>query len=144
MAKHLFALAAIALVASGPVVAAQTPAKSAQAQTQGAPAHVTGAWQVSMQGQGTAVMQTLAITQKGSAINGTLKAPQGNAVEFHGTITGNQIAFTVKRPTPDGDVTQNFAGTVSGDSIDGTVTQGQYHVGWKAARLKQQALSTSH
>ena len=132
MTRHLTTLAAFALLMV-------QPGAPAQAQTK--PASVAGAWHVSMQGQSAAVMQTLAIEQKGGTINGTLKAPQGSAVAIHGTVNGTNIAFSVKRQTPDGDVTQQFAGTVTGDSIAGTVTQGQFHVGWTAARSKQQAAS---
>jgi hypothetical protein len=84
-------------------------------------------------------MQALSIVQKGGTISGTLKAPQGGPVAIHGTVSGTTIAFTVKRQTPDGDVTQQFAGTVNGDAISGTVTQGEFHVNWTAGRAKQQA-----
>ena len=133
MTRYLITIAALALLMV-------PPGAPAHAQTK--PASVGGAWQVSMEGQGhtTAVLQTLAIVQqKSGAINGTLKAPQGNAVPIHGTVKGTNIAFSLKRQTPDGDVTQEFAGTVTGDSITGTVTQGEFHVGWTAARSKQQA-----
>jgi hypothetical protein len=132
MMRHAITLAAFALL----MVRQGAPA---QAQTK--PASVGGDWQVSMEGQSAAVKQTLALAQKGGAISGTLKAPQGNTVPIRGTVMGTSIAFSVKRQTPDGDVTQEFAGTVTGDSITGTVTQGQFHVGWTAARSKQQAAS---
>jgi hypothetical protein len=131
MTRHLVTLATFALLL-GPGALAYAQAK---------PTSVSGAWSVNMKGQAAAVMQTLAIEQKGGAISGTLKAPQGSPVAIRGTVNGANIAFTVKRKTPDGDVTQEFAGTVSGDSITGTVTQGQFHVGWTAARSKQQAAS---
>jgi hypothetical protein len=134
VAKHLIiiALASFALLIARPAAPAQAQTKLAS---------VGGAWQVSMQGQGTgpAVKQTLAIAQKGAAISGTLKAPQGSAVPISGTVKGANIAFSLKRHTPDGDVTQEFAGTVAGDSITGTVTQGQFQIGWTAVRSKQQA-----
>jgi hypothetical protein len=133
MIRHAITLAALALLIVRPGALAHAQAK---------PASVGGAWQVSMQGQGNgpAVLQTLAIVeQKAGVITGTLKAPQGKAVPIHGTVKGTNIAFSLKRQTPDGDVTQEFAGTVTGDSITGTVTQGQFHVGWTAARSKQQA-----
>ena len=130
MAKYVIALAALMTFATGGALG--------QSQTQAKPAVVRGAWQLSMQGHGTAVLQTLALQQTGSTINGTLQAPQGNAVPVQGTVTGQNISFSVKRHTPDGDVTQQFAGTVSGDSIKGTVTQGQFHVDWTAARSKPQ------
>jgi hypothetical protein len=130
MTRHLITLAAFTLLMVWPGAASHAQAK---------PANVGGAWQVSMKGQSAAVKQTLAIEQKGGVISGTLKAPQGNAVPIRGTVKGTSIDFTLKRQTPDGDVTQEFAGTVTGDSITGTVTQGQFHVGWTAARSKQQA-----
>ncbi len=130
MTRHAITLAAFALLMM---------AQGAPAHAQTKPISVAGAWQVSMEGQSSAVKQTLAITQKGGTISGTLKAPQGGAVPFHGTVNGANIAFSLKRQTPDGDVTQQFAGTVTGDSIAGTVTQGKFHVGWTAARSKQQA-----
>lgn len=130
MARYLIALAAfMALAAHTAPALAQAPAK---------PAVVRGSWQVSMKGQAAAVFQTLALQQTGGTISGTLKAPQGNAVPVQGTITGQNISFSVKRHTPDGDVTQQFAGTINGDSIKGTVTQGQYHVDWTAERSKNQ------
>jgi hypothetical protein len=122
----------IALAAAALCIAATAPTVRAQA----APANVAGSWQVSMQGQSAAVSQTLSIEQKGGAISGTIRAQHGNPAEVRGTVTGKNIAFTVKRETPDGEVTQQFAGTVSANSIAGTVTQGQFHVNWTAARAK--------
>ena len=130
MARYLIALAAF--------VGLAVNTAPAQAQTQAKPAVVRGSWQVSMKGQAAAVFQTLALQQTGNTISGTLKAPQGNAVPVQGAITGQNISFSVKRHTPDGDVTQQFAGTISGDSIKGTVTQGQFHVDWTAERSKNQ------
>jgi hypothetical protein len=140
MARYLIALVtmlALAMfVANG--TSAQTPAAK--------PAIVRGAWEVSMEGPGhaNAVLQTLALQQTGAAISGTLKAPQGATVPIQGTVTGQNISFSVKRHTSDGDVTQQFAGTVSGDSIKGTVTQGQFHVDWTAARSKAQTKPAAH
>jgi hypothetical protein len=137
MTKYLIALATFAALVTGTVLA--------KAQAQAKPAVVRGAWQVSMDGQGhgASVLQTLALQQTGATISGTLQAPQGGAVPVRGTVTGQNISFSVKRHTPDGDVTQEFAGTVNGDSIKGTVTQGQFHVDWSAARPKSQTKQTA-
>jgi hypothetical protein len=133
MTRHLIALATVAVLITWP---------GARAKAQAKPASVSGAWQVSMQGQGAAVTtQALSIVQKGGAISGTLKAPQGVPVTIQGTVNGTTIAFTVKRQTPDGNVTQQFAGTVKDDAISGTVTQGEFHVNWTAARAKRQVAS---
>lgn len=127
MKRKMVALAVAALF-----VAAIAPA----ARTQAEPANVAGSWQVSMRGQSAAVSQTLSIEQKGGAITGTIRTQQGTAAPVRGMVTGKNIAFTVKRQTPDGEVTQQFAGTVNANSITGTVTQGQFHVDWTAARAK--------
>jgi hypothetical protein len=132
ISRSLFVLMAVAALA--------TFGGWAQAQA-AKPVSVQGAWQVSMDGQGGAVKQTLALQQKGGVISGTLKAPQGNAVPVGGTVSGQNVSFSVKRHTTDGDVTQEFVGTVSGDSIKGTVTQGQFHVGWTAERSKARPTS---
>jgi len=134
MKKYFIALAALAAVVTG-----ASPKTHAQAK----PAAVRGSWQVSMKGQSAAVLQTLALQQTGASISGTLQAPQGSAVPVHGTVTGQNISFSVKRHTPDGDVSQEFAGTVDGDSIKGTVTQGQFHIDWTAARSKTQPKQTA-
>lgn len=127
MKPNIIAIAAAALLG-----AVSAPAARAQA----GPANVAGAWQVSMRGQSAAVSQTLAIEQKGGTITGTIKPQKGDATQIRGTVTGKNIAFTVKRQTPDGEVTQEFAGVVTGNAIIGTVTQGQFHVNWTAARAK--------
>ena len=133
MIRHAITLAALALLLV-------RPATPAHAQTK--PASVGGSWQVSMEGQGNgpAVKQTLAIVEQRAARSvGRSRRPRATRFTFHGTVKGANIAFSLIRKTPDGDVTQQFAGTVAGDSITGTVTQGQFHVGWMAARSKQQA-----
>jgi len=119
----VFATSALLLIALG--VLAQTK-----------PASVAGAWHVSMEGQSAAVIQTLALAQKGAAITGTIKAAQGTASPIQGKVNGQNITFTVTRQAPDGPVKQEFAGTINGNSIAGTVTQGQFHVGWTAVRAK--------
>jgi len=126
MKRKWIALAAAALFIP------TAPGTRAQAK----PANVAGSWQVSMQGQSDTVSQTLSIEQKGSAIMGTIRTQQGNAAQVRGTVTKKNIAFTVKRQTPDGEVTQQFAGSVNANSISGTVTQGQFHVDWTAVRAK--------
>jgi hypothetical protein len=96
-------------------------------------ANVAGAWQISWQGRNGPVTQTLTFTQDGTKLTGTMHGDRGDAPVM-GTITGNAIDFTAKRSTPNGDFTSEYKGTVTGDSISGTVMMGQNSRDWSATR----------
>jgi hypothetical protein len=51
-----------------------------------------------------------------------------------GTISGNNITFSVTRQTQNGDMTISYTGTVSGDSMKGTVAMGQNTRDWTATK----------
>jgi hypothetical protein len=106
---------------------------AARAQDQPANASVAGAWQLTFEGRNGTVTQTLTFTQDGATLTGTLHGDRGDA-PVNGTITGNAIDFTVKRSTPNGDFTSEYKGTVTGDSIKGTVMMGQNSRDWSATR----------
>ena len=102
-----------------------TPAQDAQ---------VAGAWDLSQPGRGGETMtQTLTLQQDGTKLTGTLKAQRGEA-PVTGSIMGNDIAFSVTRTTPNGDVKIDYTGTVSGDTMKGTVTMRGNAVDWSAKR----------
>jgi hypothetical protein len=97
------------------------------------PANVAGTWQITWQGRNGAVTQTLTFTQDGTNLTGTMHGDRGDT-PVTGTITGNGIDFTAKRSTPNGDFTSEYKGTVTGDSIKGTVMMGQNSRDWSATR----------
>ncbi len=99
-------------------------------------AKVAGTWELSMKGREGTITQTLTIEQDASKIKGTLKGERGDS-DFEGTVTGNKISFTVKRDTPRGEMTVEYAGTVDGDSIKGTMQGGRFSRDWTAKRQKQ-------
>ena len=99
------------------------------------PANVAGAWEMSSQGPNGPMTQTLTIQQDGSKIKGTLTGRRGDT-PFEGTVTGNKIAFTIKRETPNGTFTMEYAATVDGDSMKGTVHSGRGDREWTAKRTK--------
>ena len=51
-----------------------------------------------------------------------------------GTLSGNNIDFTVTRQGRNGDVKVEYKGTVDGDTMKGTFMQGQNPVDWTAKR----------
>jgi hypothetical protein len=105
----------------------------AQAQ---APAKVAGAWVMSFQGRGGTVMSTLTLTQDGGALKGSMKAADGTETQLDsGTVSGNDITFSVTRTGRDGNPQKiEYKGTVAGDAITGTFQRGQNSVDWTAKR----------
>lgn len=102
---------------------------------QGKAANVAGAWKITQAGRNGDVTNDLTITQSGGTLTGTLKTQQGET-PINGTIDGNNIDFTVKRTTPNGEMTNEYKGTVDGDTMKGSVAMGQRSVDWTAARAK--------
>lgn len=97
-------------------------------------AKVDGSWDLSAPGRGGAVVtQTLTLQQDGTKLTGTLKNQRGDA-PVTGTIMGNNIAFSVTRSTPNGDMKLDYTGTVSGDSMKGTLSMRGNNVDWTAKR----------
>lgn len=99
------------------------------------PVSVAGTWEVSSQGRNGPMTQTLTIQQDGGKIKGTMTGRRGEA-PFEGTVTGNKIAFTVKRETPNGTFTIEYSATVDGDSMKGTAHSERFDRDWTAKRTK--------
>ena len=84
-------------------------------------ARVDGTWEMTSQGQNGHMTQTLTIHQDGGTIKGTLKGRRGDA-PLEGTVTGNNVSFTVKRQNQNGKTTvMEYTATVDGDSLKGKV-----------------------
>jgi hypothetical protein len=113
---------AILLIWSGKAIAAEEPAK------------VAGSWEMSVQGGPEPFTQTLTIQQDGSTITGTVKGEFGES-PLEGSVTGNQINFTVKIDTPGGTMTIGHKGAVDGDSMKGTFQSEQFEGEWSAKRI---------
>jgi len=97
-------------------------------------AKVAGSWDLSAPGRdGNVMTQTLTLQQDGTKLTGTLKGQRGDA-PVTGSITGNDISFTVTRSTPNGDFKIDYKGTVSGDTMKGTLTVMGNNVDWTAKR----------
>jgi hypothetical protein len=84
-------------------------------------------------GGGRGGPQTLTLTQDGKTLGGTLHGGRGDS-PVTGTISGNNITFSVTRTTANGDVKTDYTGTVGGDSMTGTVNMRGNAVNWTAKR----------
>jgi hypothetical protein len=99
------------------------------------PAKVAGTWEMSSEGPNGPMTQTLTIQQDGAKIKGTLTGRRGET-PFEGTVTGNKIAFTIKRETPNGTFTIEYSATVDGDAMKGTAHSERFDREWTAKRTK--------
>jgi hypothetical protein len=98
------------------------------------PAKVAGTWEMTFEGPRGTRTQTLTIQQDGGAIKGTAKGQRGEA-PLEGSVTGNNIKFTITRETPNGTFTLEYSGTVDGDSMKGTVHSERFDGEWTAKRV---------
>jgi hypothetical protein len=97
-------------------------------------AKVAGSWDLSAPGRdGNVVTQTLTLQQDGTKLSGTVKGARGEA-PVTGTVTANNISFSVTRTTPNGEVKIEYTGAVNGDAMKGTLTVMGNTADWTAKR----------
>jgi hypothetical protein len=68
----------------------------------------------------------LTLKTDGGSLSGTFAAEEGENTFTGGTVSGEEIAFSVQVSTPMGQINLNFTGAVSGDAISGQVQAGQF------------------
>jgi hypothetical protein len=108
----------------------------ALAHAQDQPAKIAGNWEMSMDAPEGSFTLALSIEQNGSKINGKMNSDQIGESAIEGTINGNDLAFGSTLDTPRGKLDAMFKGTVSGDSIKGSATIGDFSLDWTAKRAK--------
>jgi hypothetical protein len=117
------AIAAVALSLGAIPIAAQEEA-----------ADVAGAWELTWQARQGPRTMALELEQDGEILTGTVTSSQGQELPVSGSITGDQISFSVTYQGRRGEVTLTFSGTVDGDSMNGTVETGGEPREWMATR----------
>lgn len=66
--------------------------------------------------------QTITLKQDGAKVTGSMTG-RGGEITFEGTVSGNDVTWTVKRTMQDGtEISSVYKGTVDGDNMKGTVT----------------------
>lgn len=94
------------------------------------PANVAGTWDVTVSGASGKASQTISLKQDGSKITGTFKGPRQSG-NIDGTVDGNNIKFHVTARIP-----LDYLGTVSGDTMKGTMSGRGQNGDWTAQRAK--------
>ena len=82
--------------------------------------NVTGIWDITM---GT-IVRTLTLKQDGNKVTGSMKGPAGTFPFEDGKLDGNKLTFSVDLVVQGKKVHRDYAGTVDGKTITGTVNDG--------------------
>ncbi len=98
---------------------------------------VAGRWELTSEGmRGTRTWQ-LTFTQEGSTLSGHAEGQRGQIEIQRGSVTGNEITFTMQMGRGDRTFEMTYTGTVEGDSASGTfLTPRGDSVPWTAKRVK--------
>ena len=101
------------------------------------PANVTGTWTWRSPGDRRTAF-TLKLEQRYQQIRGTLIQGNDQSVLTDAKLTGDRITFRIEQVVSGRKIAREFAGTISGNSINGTITstEGQrvQNNRWKAVR----------
>lgn len=95
---------------------------------------VSGAWSFEVETASGTSHPTFTFTQEGETLTGQFTGAFGEA-PLSGTIKGNQISFSFKIQSQQGEVTVTYTGIVEKDSMKGAVKFGELDSGaWTARR----------
>ncbi len=119
--KHVV-LAAILLTAVGLGIAAAGWAADQ--------VNLTGTWIVSVSGGAGSATQTMELRQDGAKITGTFQGPRQSGT-VDGSVDGSNVTLHVKARVP-----LDYTGTITGDTMKGTMTGGGKNGDFTATRKK--------
>src|SRR5471032_622207 len=86
---------------------------------------VDGKWEIVINSPLGAQKAVLEMASNGSALTGTQTAQQGSGPLENGKVDGNNVSWSAKITTPL-PLTLDFAGTVDGDKLSGSVKAGSF------------------
>ena len=84
-------------------------------------ANVAGLWNLALETANGTATPTVTFKQDGGNLTGTYKGRLGES-ELKGTITGNDIKWTVTLHPQGGEMSIEYSGTVDGDTMKGKVS----------------------
>ena len=96
--------------------------------------NVTGDWEMTITTPRGERTQDVHFEQEGEKLTVTMQGRRGE-VKGEGTVKGNEIEWTITRPTPRGEFTMTYTGKIEGDTMSGEVQMGDFGSGeWKAKK----------
>jgi hypothetical protein len=102
----------------------------------------TGTWKFTAMIGKKSLDATLNLKREGNKLTGTIGGGQGNreAAITDGTFENDKVSFSVVREQKGEKLTQKYTGTISGDTIKGTITTDRggksRSTDWEAKRQK--------
>lgn len=102
------------------------------------PANVAGKWKFTMTSRMGERTYEYTIVQDKEKVTLSWVGREGQEQKAEGTITGNELQWSVTRERPNGTFTMNYKGTVAGDTITGTAETPMGALDWKGERVKAQ------
>lgn len=110
------------------------PTFSNPAVPQGELASVAGQWKTTLKFLRGSAEHTVVFEQQGNSLVGTHYGEYGSG-DLTGTITANQVHFRSAQQIEGQRLSYEFAGTVEGDKMNGTLNMGEYGMSeWSAER----------
>ena len=86
---------------------------------------IDGKWEIVINSPMGAQKATLDLKADGAALSGTQSAAQGSGPLENGKVDGNKVSWSAKITSPM-PMTLEFAGTVDGDKLSGSVKAGSF------------------
>jgi hypothetical protein len=86
-------------------------------------AAIDGKWVAQVPGRQGTQETTFNFKAEGEKLTGSVVSPRGETPISDGTIKGNDVAFSTKLSTPNGEFKLNFKGTLAGDELKLTRTR---------------------
>lgn len=97
-------------------------------------ADVTGMWELNVESPMGARASDAVFTQTGETLGGKMVSPRGET-PLTGTLRGDAIAFGINVNVQGQDLQIDYSGTVTGDTMSGTVVFGSFGDGkWTGKR----------
>ncbi len=88
-------------------------------------ADVNGDWELTVQSQRGPIVWSVNFAQDGEKLAVTMIGPRGNEFKGEGTITGNEIQWSITRTSPQGNqITIIYKGEVEGATMTGQADMG--------------------
>ena len=125
----VFAALVAAVAFAAPAVAQSTP-------------NLTGTWEITSQGRRGERTQTFTFKQDGATLTGSTQmrgrgGGSGTTVQIKdGKVDGNSFTFTLEMSMGERTFSQTYKGTVTGDAMEGTVSNPRGETPFKGARKK--------
>ncbi len=103
---------------------------------------VEGTWNLTLQTPMGVLPATVQLAASGATLSGTMVAVAGEAAIFDAISDGAEVRWSVRFAGVGGEMKLDFAGTVAGDSMDGTVQFGAFGSGGFTGARVADALGT--